>query len=131
MQIQCHASNTINSPLWQLEGRKRQTMKHLYLKSLCFCLFLFFGTNAFAYDALVNGIYYNFSGTEATVTYREYSSNSYSGNVVIPSSVVYGGMTYSVTCIGDSAFYSCSSLTSVTIPNNVTDIGDRAFLYCI
>ena len=36
----------------------------------------------------------------------------------------------SVTSIGDSAFYHCSSLQSVTIPDSVTSIGDSAFDYC-
>ena len=36
----------------------------------------------------------------------------------------------SVTSIGDSVFYGCSSLTSVTIGNSVTYIGDWAFGYC-
>ena len=36
----------------------------------------------------------------------------------------------SVTSIGDSAFYGCSSLTSVTIPGSVTSIGDRTFADC-
>ncbi|MBF1483326.1 MAG: leucine-rich repeat domain-containing protein [Prevotella pallens] len=36
----------------------------------------------------------------------------------------------SVTTIGDYAFVSCSSLTSVTIPNSVTKIGDYAFANC-
>ncbi len=36
----------------------------------------------------------------------------------------------SVTSIGDSAFYFCESLTSVTIPDSVTAIGDSAFSYC-
>ena len=36
----------------------------------------------------------------------------------------------SVTNIGDDAFYYCSGLTSVTIPNSVTSIGSSAFSYC-
>ena len=36
----------------------------------------------------------------------------------------------SVTSIGDLAFYDSVSLTSVTIPDSVTSIGNRAFEYC-
>ena len=36
----------------------------------------------------------------------------------------------SVTEIGPGAFDGCSGLTSVTIPNSVTSIGDRAFYEC-
>lgn len=35
-----------------------------------------------------------------------------------------------VTTIGDSAFEACTSLTSVTIPDGVTTIGNSAFFYC-
>lgn len=35
-----------------------------------------------------------------------------------------------VTSIGDSAFYHCTGLTSITIPNSVTSIGNEAFDWC-
>ena len=35
-----------------------------------------------------------------------------------------------VTTIGSSAFFNCSTLTSVTIPNSVTTIGIKAFSGC-
>ena len=91
---------------------------------------------ASAEDFEVDGIYYNILSTEdktVEVTYRgSYSSSydEYSGNVVIPSSVIYNGNTYSVTSIGGWAFYDCSSLTSITIPESVTSIGGGTFPYC-
>ena len=48
------------------------------------------------------------------------------GSLTIPSTI----KGYTITCIGDSAFKDCSSLTSVTIPNSVTAIGDDAFRGC-
>ena len=83
-----------------------------------------------AYNTEINGIYYNFSGNEAIVTYKDTNYGSYSGTVVIPASVTYNGKTYSVTSIGGGAFRDCSGLTSITIPNGVTSIGNVAFYYC-
>ena len=82
---------------------------------------------ASAYDAFIDGIYYNFSGNEATVTE---GYDSYEGAVVVPSSVNYKDKTYSVTSIGESAFNGCESLTSIIIPNSVTSIGESAFSGC-
>ena len=36
----------------------------------------------------------------------------------------------SLTSIGDRAFYNCTGLTSIQIPNSVTSIGYRAFFIC-
>ena len=47
--------------------------------------------------------------------------------IVIPETIQSEGNTYSVTSIGTKAFLSCQVLTSVTIPNSVTSIGDSAF----
>ena len=53
------------------------------------------------------------------------------GNLVIPSSVIgENGEVYPVTSIGDAAFYGCSGLTNITIPNSVTSIGGSAFSNC-
>lgn len=54
----------------------------------------------------------------------------YYGTITIPESVEHGGTVYSVTEIGQRAFYDCSALTSVVIPNSVTSIGNEAFLTC-
>ena len=77
-------------------------------------------------------IYYKWNAdkTELSVTYRGNDPQpylEYSDNVVIPESVNYEGKDYPVTSIGDWSFCSCPDLTSVTIPNSVTDIDDYAF----
>ena len=104
------------------------------------------GAKASAQDIEVNNaegvpIFYRFrnNGTELEVSYHvvtgldtDYKryTNRYSGNVVIPESVMYNGKTYSVTSIGSNAFWGCTGLTSVTIPNSVTRIDWRAFENC-
>ena len=101
-------------------------MKKHFITLLLTLLMSMVGVKAFAYDACIDGIYYNFSGSEATVT----SGGSYSGHVKIPKAVTYNGKTYSVTSIGEWVFAYCSGLTSVTIGNSVTTIGSSAFREC-
>ena len=100
-------------------------MRNLVIIKLFVLLVIFFscGSIAAAYDFEEGGIYYNISGLSATVTYATTDYNSYSGDVVIPETVTYDGVTYTVTAIGERAFYNCTGLTSVDIPQTIHAIG--------
>lgn len=57
-------------------------------------------------------------------------NGKYEGNVVIPSTVTHGGVTYTVVRIGNDAFYDAYGLTGVEMPNTITSIGRSAFYSC-
>lgn len=78
----------------------------------------------------INGIWYNLI-TKARIAEVTKGTTYYTGDVVIPATIKYEDVTYSVTTIGDNTFKKCSNLTSVTIPNSVTAIGEDAFRGCI
>ena len=90
---------------------------------------------ASAQTVLIDRIYYELNSTDKTakVTGKPYSyyDDTYFGNVIIPHSVTYDDITYNVTTIGYYAFYNCSELTGITIPNSITNIGVEAFYGCI
>ncbi len=81
-----------------------------------------------AADFMVDSICYNVIGDNQVEVIRR--DVKYSGEVIIPETVVNDGITYRVTRIGNSAFQSCTGLTLVGIPEGVTEIGKWAFSYC-
>ena len=81
-------------------------------------------TPALMVSAATSGIYtYTVTNGKATITDCRTVA---SGAIDIPSTLE----GYNVTSIGDRAFFDCTSLTSITIPNCVTGIGDSTFQYC-
>lgn len=101
-------------------------------KTLLTLAMMLIAVASFAYDVVIDGIYYNLNNEDntAVVTYESSYYHSYSGAVNIPEQISVEGVSYSVTSIGTSAFNKCSGLTSVTIPNSVTIIGSGAFYDC-
>ena len=107
-------------------------MKHLnFFKRALLALLILCSSSVWAYEFEVDGIYYNITDETSRAVEVTSGENKYTGSVVIPSAVTYNSVAYSVTSIGDEAFYWCTRLTSVTIPNSVTSIGDKAFYFCL
>ena len=82
-------------------------------------------------------LYFNINSNTVSITFPglsvDYAYNGYTqptGNLVIPATVSYNGTTYSVSSIGNYAFYGCAGLTSVAMPDSVISIGEGAFLNC-
>ena len=68
--------------------------------------------------------------SEDLLTVEVYANSEFSGDLVIPSTIKNNSKTYSVTSIGEKAFYDCYGLTSIIIPYGVTSIGSSAFSDC-
>lgn len=72
----------------------------------------------------VDGFEYEFSGHEATVI-----SCSLGGDIIIPETVSYNNVIYTVTTIGGLAFYCDHKVTSIRMPNTIKTIKNNAFIY--
>ena len=102
-------------------------MKKLNLLFTALLLLCCVGT-AKAEEVTIDGIKYDVVTKAKLATVIQ--GGDYSGDIVIPSEITHNGVICSVTSIEYKAFYDCTKLTSVTIPNSVTSIGGRAFWWC-
>ena len=120
-------------------NKNNRQMKHRISFFAILMMALAIPRSVFAYDfsALAPSgqtLYYDINGFNVTVTYQNnffpHYSTAPTGALLIPDTVTYGGITYTVTAIGHIAFANCNELTSVTIPNTITSIGSGAFENC-
>ena len=108
-------------------------MKHHIIKSLAALLVAaslptVASAQYFESDGIVYGIT---SGQTVEVLSNYYLHNTpYSGSIVIPQTVEYGGNTYTVTALAETAFESCTTMTSLTLPPTIRSIGSHCFYNC-
>lgn len=131
---------------------KTKIIHFVMVAAMCAATMLGAAAQQFEYD----GLNYNIlSDNTVEVTYATYP-NVYSGEIVIPTQVIYEDATkvsayqvsgignyafsgseiysimipYSVKRIGEGAFFQCNSLTWVSVPGSVESIETLAFADC-
>lgn len=95
--------------------------------AILFCL-IFLSVNADPITVDIGGINYDIDVDNNIASVGV--NKDFSGACDIVSSVKFNGVDYPVKSIGSNAFYNCTELTSVKIPNSVTEIGICAFYGC-
>jgi hypothetical protein len=113
-------------------------MKQFVSKVLMLIAFLSISMSASGYDFEADGIYYRVTSASdftCAVTNGQQGNvftgdNLYEGDVIIPAHVDYKNKTLTVTSIDGWAFYKCSQLNTVMIPETVIEIGTGAFEGC-
>jgi hypothetical protein len=76
-------------------------------------------------EVTLNNATYKIDGENATLS----TATTATGNFSVPANVTIGGKSYAVTKIANGAFKG-SAIKSITIGNNIAEIGDSAFLDC-
>ena len=102
------------------------------MKKLLFTLIiaLLAATGAWAQTFTFDNLKYTVTDeTTHTVELTGYVTKP-TGALTIPATVTNESTEYSVTSIGDEAFFNCTSLTGITLPEGLTTIGDVAFYAC-
>jgi hypothetical protein len=85
-------------------------------------------TNGFdTYD--INGIIYEILVDSSNANVFDTTINLQS-TVSIPNYIAYSDLSYNIIGIANNAFYDCSNIISLTIPNTVVNIGSGAFESC-
>ena len=138
--------NRTSTDIFWKEGELMYKKRFLRLVSavLALCMMAaLLPTAAFAADPLSPGTTFSYEhkgktlkytvnadGNGTTVSVAAQGVDAISGDVVIPETFEHDEKTYTVTSIGEHAFYECPELTSIEIPEGVKTIGEGAFGHC-
>ena len=99
------------------------------MKKILLWIMILFPVMANAEIVQVDGIWYSLS-TDFNASVVANSEAKYSGDIVIPESIIHRGRKYNVNFIAIRAFQDCQDLTSIIIPNSVNRIAPKLFEGC-
>ena len=111
-----------------------------FISALLFCLLCLPGV-CLAAEFTVDNLKYNTTGDDTVEVVGMVNPLPEPGELVIPAKVTYDSKEYTVTAIGENAFYAANfgqydntaqgkSIKSVELPNTITQIGQSAFNNC-
>lgn len=101
-------------------------MNKNYLRLFAIILIVTYSSIVYAYDTEINGIKYEVDFESKTAKVVGHADTE---DIVIPSTISYNNYEYIVSSIGSGAFYN-SKIMSITIPNTIKKIGQKAFCKC-
>ena len=108
-------------------------MKKILLLSALFLLPLLAMAESSVYTGKIGDCYYYVWKSTRTATAYGFSSDgtdTISGDITIPGTIVFEGETYNVTRTGWESFKKCKNITSVTIEEGMETIEYGSFSYC-
>ena len=104
-------------------------MKQKFKRFWLLMTMLFTVIYSHAYDFAVGGIYYNIVSIPDMTCEVTFGEESYSGDIIIPSTVEFSDRTFHVTKFNKCAFIG-SKITSIKYPDTITELSESLFQDC-